>query len=128
MTHVTVEANFTTTAVVRYRDVVFGFPVEAGDGLVAIVIRLSSIVLPVVGVDALRRFVFSEVEGTELGFIVEHVEIFVFFVVVNQVGKNFLFIMGKRTKITIGALIDSVWVMEAKVFFVLVLMVMLLHR
>jgi hypothetical protein len=38
------------------------------------------------GVDALGGIVFGEVERTELSFVVEHVEIIIFRVVVNQRG------------------------------------------
>jgi hypothetical protein len=55
-------------------------------GFVAVEVGLATVVLPVMGVDALGGIVFGEVERTELSFVVEHVEIIIFRVVVNQRG------------------------------------------
>ena len=46
--------------------------------------RGSSVILPVMGVYAFRRFMFGEIERAELGFVVEHVEILILGVVVDQ--------------------------------------------
>jgi hypothetical protein len=43
-----------------------------------------------VGVYALRFIVFSEVEGTELCFVVEHVEIVILDIVVDERGQDLL--------------------------------------
>ena len=82
--HVAVISDLAATGVIGYGNVVFGFPVEAGDGLIAAHVRGSSVILPVMGVYAFRRFMFCEIEGAELGFVVEHVKILILSVVVDQ--------------------------------------------
>jgi hypothetical protein len=60
------------------------------DRLIGVGIGLAAVVLPVVGVYALRFIVFSEVEGTELCFVVEHVEIVILDIVVDERGQDLL--------------------------------------
>jgi hypothetical protein len=90
------------------------------------VVGPSAVVLPVVSIYALGRLMLGEVEGAELCFVVKHVKIFIFGVVVDQISQYFFFIMSERTKISIGALLDGVGVMEAEILFVFHLMVVLL--
>ena len=68
----------------------------------------------------------GEVKGAELCFVVKHVKIFIFSVVVDQISQYFFLIVSERTKISIGALLDSVGVVEAEILLVFHLMVMLL--
>ena len=82
--HIAIITDLTATGVIRYGDVVFGFPIEAGYRLIAAHMRGPSVILPVVGIDAFGRFMFGEIEGAELGFVVEHVEILILGVVVDQ--------------------------------------------
>jgi len=88
------------------------------NGLILIVVGSTPVILPVVSVDAFGRFMFGKVERTELGFVIKHVEIFIFSVIMNQVGKNFLLIMSEGAKISICTLFNRVRVVEAKIFFV----------
>ena len=58
-----------------------------------IAIGSAAVVLPVMCIDAFGGFMFGEVEGTEFSFIVEHVEILVFGVVVDEVGQDLFLVM-----------------------------------
>jgi len=87
--------------------------------------RGPSVVLPVVGVYAFGGFVFGEVEGAELCFIVEHVEIFIFGVVVDQFGEDLFLVVGVGAEVAVGTLVDRVGVVEAEVFLVFLLVVVL---
>lgn len=89
VTHVACCSHLTSRIIVVY--IAFSLPVEAWNWLVAIVIRIASIVLPIVGVHAFSLIVLSKVEGTPLCFVVEHVEIIIFCVVVDEIEKNVLF-------------------------------------
>lgn len=84
MAHVAVDPFLAATVVVCHRDVVLGLPVVAGDGFVAMLVWFPPVILPVVGIDALGRVVLDEVEGAEFRFIVEHKEILILGVVVDE--------------------------------------------
>lgn len=80
------EPPFAATVVVSNGDVVLSLPVVAGDGFVGVLVWPPPVVLPVVSVDALGRIVFGQVERAELCLVEEHVEIFIFGVVVDESG------------------------------------------
>lgn len=126
--HVAVEAVFAAAVVVGDGDVVLGLPVVAGDGFVGVVVGLPPVVLPVVGVDALRRVVLDEVEGAEFGFIVEHEEVFVLCVVVDECAQDFFLVVGIGTKVSVGALADLVGVVEAEILLVFLVVVVFFHE
>jgi hypothetical protein len=48
-------------------------------------------------------FVFSEVKNAEFSLVVKHVKVFVFDVIVDQFGLEFLFAMGVGTKLFVRA-------------------------
>lgn len=77
------------------------------DWLVGVKIRLSAIVLPIMCIDTLRFIMFCKIEGTELCFIVEHVEVIVLKVIVNERGKYLLLRMCIRAKISVGAILST---------------------
>ena len=52
--------------------------------MIAAHMRWSSIILPVMGVYAFGRFMFGEIEGAKFSFVVEHVEILILGIVVDQ--------------------------------------------
>jgi hypothetical protein len=47
--------------------------------------------------------VFSEVKNAEFSLVVKHVKVFVFDVIVDQFGLEFLFAMGVGTKLFVRA-------------------------
>ena len=96
--------------------------------LVIEVICLSSVVLPVVGVYTLWRIVFSQVKRTELSFIVKHVKILVFSIIVDESWQNFFFGMCIGTKITIGAFVNGVWIVKAEIFFIFLIAIVFLDK
>ena len=56
------------------------------DGFVDVKVRLSSIVLPVVSINAFGLVMLREVKRAKLSLIVEHVKVIVFRVVVDKCG------------------------------------------
>lgn len=63
------------------------------------------------GVYAFGLIVFGEVEGAKLSLIVEHVEVIILKVVMDEGGQYLLLAMGIGAEISIGALTGAVWVM-----------------
>lgn len=81
MTHVTTGSTFTSTKVIVYH--FLGIPVNARNWLIIIHWRVSSVVLPVMGINTLVLFVFSQVQDTKLCLVVKHVKILILDVVVD---------------------------------------------
>ena len=78
-------------------------------------------------IDTLGGLMFGEIEGTELGLIVEGIEILILCIVMNQMGQTLLLVMCVGTVISIGALIDRVRVMETEVLLIFLVVVVFLH-
>ena len=134
MAHITIDSNLTSTRIIRDRYIILGLPIETRlnkdgcyDRLIMIGIRRSSIVLPVVGIDTFGGFMFGEVEWTELGFIVKHVEIFIFCVVMDEIDQDLFLVMGIGAERTIGALFYGVRIVKTKIFLVFLFMIMFLN-
>jgi hypothetical protein len=89
VTLLTVEFIGTAFFVLGY--VAVWLPIRTRERLVGIVLRLSSVVLPVVVVDAVRFIVLDEIERTVDGFIVKDVEIFIVGVVFDEIDFNVFF-------------------------------------
>ena len=70
---------------------------------------------------------FSKVEGAKFCFIVEHVEVFIKDIVMNELNSDFLFAVGKRTIVPVFALGNVVWVVRTKFCLVRLYLVQLLH-
>lgn len=77
-------------------DKIVGFPVLACYLIVLILVRLSPVILPVVGVDALAAIMGKIVERAPDCFVVEDEEIVIEFVVVNQLDGDVIFWMRER--------------------------------
>ena len=60
----------------------------------------------------------GEIEGTKLGFIVEHVEVFIEDIVVDELNPDFFLTVGKRTIISVFTFIDVVRVVRTEFLFV----------
>lgn len=69
----------------------------------------------------------GQIEGAKLGFIVEHVEIFIEDIVVDELNSDFFLAVSKGTIITIFTFGDVVWVMRTEFFFVGLGLIQLLH-
>ena len=59
-------------------------------------------------IDAFRFIVFSKIEGAELSFVIEHIEVVVLGIVMNERGENFLFGVSVRAEVSIEAVLDGV--------------------
>ena len=70
---------------------------------------------------------FGEIEGAKLGFVVEHVEVLIELIVVDELGAYFLLIMGEWAKVLILAFIDVVGVVGAEFLLVGLVLIELLH-
>jgi hypothetical protein len=81
-----------------------------------------------VGVDALGLIVLGEVEGAELGLVVEHVEVIVLDVVVDERGEYFLLVVGVGAVVPVEAVSSTVRVVRAELLLVLLVVVVLLHE
>lgn len=79
-------------------------------------------------VDTLRLVVLGEVEGTKLSLVVEHIEIFILGVVVDESGEHLLLTVSVGTEITVGTLGDRVGVVGAELFLVFLVVVVLLDE
>ena len=101
MTHVAASSTFASTKIIVNH--LFSFPVDAWNGFVRINRRVSSVVLPVVSIHTFVFFVFSEVKNAKFSLVVKHVKVFVFDVIVDQFGLEFLFAMGVGTKLFVRA-------------------------
>ena len=55
------------------------------------------------GIYALIFFVFGQVEDTELSFVVKHVKIFIFNVIMDQLCLNFLLTMSISAELPVWA-------------------------
>ena len=82
----------------------------------------SSIVLPIVSVDTLS-FVMLFIEWAPFSFKIKHVEIFIFFHLVNQSHLEFFGTVSKWTIITIVALAKVFWILCTIFWFILLWMI-----
>lgn len=96
--------------------------------LVDIEVRLAAVVLPVMCIHAFGLIVLCEVERTELSLVIEHVEVVIFQVVVDQSGQDFLLRVGVGAKISIRAVLNAMWIVRAELFLVLLVVVVLFHE
>lgn len=109
------------------RDEVVWIPAGAGDRLVIIQVWLSPVVLPIMCVYALASVVFDVIKRTPESLVVKDKEIDVLLVVMDQLHANFILSVCKRTVITVLAVDTILWVMSAKLGFVLIWTVQLLN-
>jgi len=82
-------------------------------------VRLPSVILPVVGVDAEGLVVLGEVERTPDCFEVEHVEILVVLVVMDQLDDDVVLAVGEGAERSVLALFEVVGIEGAELGFVL---------
>lgn len=116
MAHITIDTILTTDIIVI--DIFLKFPIEAGNRLIEIIGWISSVILKIVCIHTKGFIMFSEVEGTELCFIVEHVEIFIKDIVMDKLDSDLFFIMSKRAIISIFAFVNVIRVMRTEFFFI----------
>lgn len=69
----------------------------------------------------------GEIEGAKCSFIVEHVEILILGVVVDQSCQYLFLIVSIGAEVSIRTLIDSIGIVEAEIFFVFLLVVVLFN-
>jgi hypothetical protein len=81
-----------------------------------------------VRVDALGFVVLCKVEGAKLSFVVEHVEVVIFEVVVDECGHDLLLVVRIRAEIGIGAIPGAMREVRAELFLVFLVVVVLLHE
>lgn len=79
------------------RDEVFALPLGTLLLLVVVQVRLSSEVLPVVGIHTGISLVFGLIVGTPDGLEVEHVEVDISIHLVDHVHRELVLVMSKRT-------------------------------
>lgn len=125
VTHIAVEAILTSKVIII--NVVFEFPVKAGDGFVGVVGRVAAIVLQVMGVHAQSLVMLGEVEGAELGLVVEHVEVFVELVVVNEFGPDLVLAVREGAEVSVLTLLHVVRKVRAELLLIGLMLVELLH-
>ena len=65
-------------------------PVWTRHRIVSHLMRLATIILPVVGVNTLGLVVLRQVEWAPFGFVAEHVEVCVISIVVDQLDRDVL--------------------------------------
>lgn len=66
---------------------------------------------------------FSEIEGAELCFVVEHIKILVKFIVMNQLGAYLFLTVSKRTKIRVLTFVDIIGVMGTKLLLISLILI-----
>jgi hypothetical protein len=98
----------------------------AGDRVVEVDVRLAAVVLPVVRVDAEGFVVPREIIRAPHRLVVEHIEVRIKRVVVNQLDLDVLLRVRKRAVLPILALVGSVGVVAAELGLVFVGLVELL--
>ena len=123
--HIAIDSIFASLVIIIY--VILELPIVAGNGFVIVSRRVSSIVLQVVSIYTESFVMFSKIEGAKLGFIVEHVEVFVKDIIMNELDSDLLFAMSKRKIISIFTLWNVIWIMGTKLCFVGLVLVQLLH-
>lgn len=62
------------------------------------------------GINAQGFIVFGEIEGTELSFVVKHVEVLIKLIVMDELCAYFCLIVGKGAKILVLTLVDVIGV------------------
>lgn len=115
------------TTFVVLSDEVVRPPVGTWFWFIVVLVRRSSEVLPVVGIDAEGFFMRSEVEGTPDGLVVEHEKVGIVDEVVNQLNLHFVFVVGEGAEVAVLALLGLVKVGGAELHLVLIRPVQLLH-
>ena len=125
MAHVTTSTWATSTKIVI--DHLFSLPVDTRNRLIIIDGWISSIVLPVMGVNTFILFVLGKIKNAELGLVVEHVKILILNIVMNEFGLNFLFAVSIGAKVLIRALIKAMRPMRAKAFPIRLNMILLFN-
>lgn len=92
----------TATQVVIYH--LLGIPVDTGEGFIRIDRGVATVILPIMSVYALVFLVLSQVQNTELSLVVEHVEVLILNVVVDQFGEDLLLAVSIGAELSVGAL------------------------
>jgi len=95
-----------------------GFPILARGWVIVVMMRFSSVILPVVSINAKGFVVLSKVEGAPDSFIVEHIEIIIVVIIMNEINDNVDFRMSERAEWTIFALFEIVRVEGAEFSFI----------
>ena len=73
-------------------------------------VGLSTVILPVVGVDTEGFVMFREVERAEFGLVVEHVEVGIIWVVVDKFNCDIFLRVSKRAVISIFTPLQIIWI------------------
>ena len=99
-------------------DILLLFPVGTCYWVIAVLVRLSPVVLPVVGVNAEGLIVLRDVEWASFGLEEEHIEVLIVVVVMKQFDINLLLGVREGAVLPILTLIDVVGVVRAELFLV----------
>ena len=125
MTHLAID-SFVTARIIIINHIL-KIPIEACIGSIVIVRWVPSIILKVMGIHTFWFIMLGEIERAELGFIVEHVEIGIILIIMNQIDPYLFFTVCKWTEISILAFLYIIWVMRTEFFFVTLILVELLN-
>ena len=126
MTCVTGSTIATPTQIII--DHLFGVPVDTGEGLIRIDRGVTTVILPIMSVYALVFLVLSQVQNTELSLVVEHVEVLILNVVVDQFGEDLLLAVSIGAELSVWALGNRVGPVCAKAFPVILRMILFFNR
>lgn len=119
MTLLTVEHIWASHVVLSYEIVTV--PIGTRFRVILVTIRPSSKVLPVVSIDAESLVVRGQIKRAPHGFVMEHVEIGIEHIVVDQFGLDLIFIVSKRAILCVLALRNLLRIFGAEFLLVLIL-------
>lgn len=108
---------FAAIFVFGYKNI--GFPMLASYWIVLVLVRFSTIILPVVRVDALASIVVKIVKRTPDCFIIKNEKVVIKFVVVNKFDSDISFGMSKRaigSVFTVGAIFGKLSAVLSLIF------------
>lgn len=117
--------KFERTSVLIINDKISRTPRGAGCWLIIKLIRFSSIVLPIMSVNAKCLIVLCKVKGTPYRFKVKNVEIVIILEIVDELNCDIILWMSERTKYSIITSIYCMWVVCTKLGLVFLLLIKL---
>lgn len=101
-------------------DEVVRLPVRTGVGFIVVLMRLPSVILPVVSVYTLSSVMIDKVKWTKYGFVVKNVEIVIVFKIMDQFDHYILFVVGEGTENSVFAVAAVIWIFCAKFLLIFV--------
>jgi len=108
------------TFVLILLDEVVRLPVSARAGFIVMLMRLSSVILPVVSVHTLTSVMVDKVKWTIYCFVVKNVEIIIVFKIMDQFDHYILFVVGEGTENSIFAVVAVIRIFGAKFLLIFV--------